>query len=256
MKSKLLLGVAPLLAAAALLSLPQTSEAQGFSFGGRNFGVTIGRPYYGYGYYPGGYGYNSSWYGAYPYASRYSWGGGYYPYRSYYYGSPYSGTQYYYPSYSSPTVAYSYPAAASYQSFYPQANAETEQNAARLRLRVPENARVWFDDTETQQRGLDRDFVSPPLTPGKTYVYQIKAQWQENGQDVTRQQQVTVRAGDTLNLDLMAEAAHQRDAAAAPNQNNIPRDRDATAGDRPAADPAQPAEPERPRDNPAAAPDR
>jgi len=238
MNRKLLLALSPLLAATALLTVPQTSQAQWFSVGGRSFSVGIGRPYYGYGYYPSWYGYNTGWYGAYPYASRYYWGGGYYPYQSYYYGSPYYASRYYYPSYSYPSVAYSYPATTTYQSFYPQANAETDQNAARMRLRVPENARVWFDDTETQQRGMDRDFVSPPLTPGKQYVYQIKAQWQENGQDVTRQKQVTVRAGETLNVDLMAEAANQRDAA--PANNGVPRDRDATAGDQPAANPPAP----------------
>jgi len=235
MRGKLLLALSPLLAAAALLSVPQASQAQWVGVGGRNFSIGIGRPYYGYGYYPGYYG--SSWYGGYPYASRYNWGGGYYPSLGYYYGSPYYSSRYYYPSYysrySAPAVTYSYPTT-SYQSFYPQ-NSETDQSFARLRLRVPENARVWFDDTETQQRGAERDFVTPTLTPGKTYIYQIKAQWQENGQDVTRQRQVTIRAGDSLNLDLLTATAQD----AAPANNGIPRDRDADA----AGVPPKPADP-------------
>ena len=40
-----------------------------------------------------------------------------------------------------------------------------------------------------------REFDSPPLTPGKQYSYEVKAQWEENGRPVTQTQEVDVSAG-------------------------------------------------------------
>jgi uncharacterized protein (TIGR03000 family) len=76
-----------------------------------------------------------------------------------------------------------------------------DMNTARIRVRLPENARVWFEDRETRQRGGDRVFESPALTPGSEYVYQLKAQWTEDGQAVTRTRTITIHAGDQVNID-------------------------------------------------------
>ncbi len=74
------------LAGALLVAAPHKAEAQRIAFG-----VTIGHPYYGYGYRPYGYGY----YGYRPYVVAppppVVYGGYYRPfgYRHYYYGRPY-----------------------------------------------------------------------------------------------------------------------------------------------------------------------
>ena len=47
-----------------------------------------------------------------------------------------------------------------------------------------------------------RTFVSPPLTPAVDYVYVIRGQWAENGKPVVREKKVTVRAGDSVTVDL------------------------------------------------------
>src|SRR5208282_4928897 len=66
------------------------------------------------------------------------------------------------------------------QSFY---NAPEQDNrAVQVRLRVPTGARIWFEDVPTVQTGTARQFISPPLTAGKAYVYHIRAQWNEGGQ--------------------------------------------------------------------------
>jgi uncharacterized protein (TIGR03000 family) len=36
---------------------------------------------------------------------------------------------------------------------------------------------------------------SPPLTPGKEFTYDLRAQWEENGGMVAQTQKVNVRAG-------------------------------------------------------------
>jgi uncharacterized protein (TIGR03000 family) len=67
---------------------------------------------------------------------------------------------------------------------------------------VPANARIWFDGDLTHQTGPVRDFESPPLQPGQTYTYNIRARWMQNGQPVTQDRTVTV-AGQRTMVDFM-----------------------------------------------------
>jgi uncharacterized protein (TIGR03000 family) len=90
------------------------------------------------------------------------------------------------------------PEARTYESFYYNA----ELNTALMRVRLPENAELWISDSTTRQRGADRLFESPSLTPGREYVYHLKARWTENGKPVVRTHDVTIHAGDRVNVDL------------------------------------------------------
>jgi uncharacterized protein (TIGR03000 family) len=74
-------------------------------------------------------------------------------------------------------------------------------NRARIWLRVPANAEVWFEGVKTRQSGTERYFYSPPLTPGLTYAYEVEARWKEEGKVVKRQRQIVVHAGDTVRID-------------------------------------------------------
>jgi uncharacterized protein (TIGR03000 family) len=132
--------------------------------------------YYHY-YYPRYWGYYPSFfnYGSYPYAE---YGPGYNPY-----GSPPGG----------------------YQAFYPP-TAQPELTA-QVAVRVPANAEVWFNGAAAAQKGPLRELVSPPLTPGLEFNYEIRARWLENGREVTKVRQVTVRAGDRLTVDLTSATA-------------------------------------------------
>jgi len=78
---------------------------------------------------------------------------------------------------------------------------EQEDNAAHIRVLVPEDAQVWVGGQETGQRGQERDFASPVLTPGKTYSYEVKARWMQDGQPVERTRQVKVQANQTTTVD-------------------------------------------------------
>jgi uncharacterized protein (TIGR03000 family) len=124
------------------------------------------------------------------------WGFGY-PWYSDYAYSPYSygGTPYYdaIPYYSGGTPYYSYGDLAR--------PAPASDNTARVRVVVPADAKVWFGSSATEQGGTVRDFQSPPLTPGKDYGYDVKAQWTENGKEVTRTRHVDVRANSATSVD-------------------------------------------------------
>jgi uncharacterized protein (TIGR03000 family) len=91
------------------------------------------------------------------------------------------------------------PAPTTSQSFF---SAPVRDNRAVLiDVRVPADAKIWFDDDPTKQTGAERQFVSPRLTPGKYYEYQIRAQWNQNGKKLDRTQRITFQAGDQIHLD-------------------------------------------------------
>jgi uncharacterized protein (TIGR03000 family) len=177
------LGGLLLLVAAVVFATPGTAQAQRWH----------GGYYGGWGGYHGGYG---GWYGGYP---SYGWG----------YGSPYASWGSSYPSssyWSDPyygTYAYTYPST-SYQSFsYSPSTGGVGQpaNTARVLVRVPTDAQVWFNDTQMTSTGSVREFVSPPLTAEKKSVYDIRARWMENGREVTQTKTIDVTPGARVQVD-------------------------------------------------------
>jgi uncharacterized protein (TIGR03000 family) len=69
---------------------------------------------------------------------------------------------------------------------------------ARIELRVPDGAEVWFGGVRTEQSGTQRQFESPPLVPGKVYAYEIRVVWKADGREVAERRNVSVHAGDWL----------------------------------------------------------
>jgi uncharacterized protein (TIGR03000 family) len=215
MVRKFLFAGVPVLAAALLLLPASPGQARSY----RGVAVAVGpRAFYGgyggfyaRGFYPGYYArpYRWSYYGFYP---------GYFG-TNYYYSTPYFYPGYaysegYYPGYEE-SYTYSQPVQTTeYSSFYPPEEtagyaagpAAVEPNAVLIRLTMPPDAELWFNGEKTTQTGSAREFVSPPLTPGKDYTYTVHARWMQNGQEVDRDRTLTVHAGDRLNLDLMAAA--------------------------------------------------
>src|SRR5262245_55036504 len=170
-------------------------------------------PRYGYGY---GYRWPGYYWGGYPGIGialggyRYGWpsyyGGSYYP--SYGYGTAYYPTYDYYPSYSygtvyAPTVA-SPPAdtASTRTSAY---YAPPTDNTAHVRVHIPANAELWVAGERMQQTGPDREFVSPALTPGKNYYYEMTARWAEGDRPVEQTRRVNVRANETADVSFGPE---------------------------------------------------
>jgi uncharacterized protein (TIGR03000 family) len=164
----------------------------------------------GGGWYGGGWGgYRGGWYGG--GYRNYGFGlGGYYPYYRWGYGGyyPYYGySNYYYPTYAydSASLAYVYPQPPGIITRGAGSYAPTD-NTAMIHLRVPGDATVWVEGERTQQTGTERDFVSPPLDPGKDYSYRIKARWTEDGKPIEKTKKVMVHANETSNVDFLSAA--------------------------------------------------
>jgi uncharacterized protein (TIGR03000 family) len=164
---------------------------------------------YGWGYPYAGYSYPSYSYPSYSYPS--------YNYENYYVAPylPDYGT-YPYTSYRNPAVTYASPgmsASSTAPSAYEGAEeasspATAASDAAVVNVRVPvANAQIWIQGQKTQQQGTVRHFVSPPLEPNLDYTYQVRAQWQENGQPVTVSKSVPVRAGDRVTVSFRTPPA-------------------------------------------------
>jgi uncharacterized protein (TIGR03000 family) len=82
--------------------------------------------------------------------------------------------------------------------------------AVAIAVSVPADAEIWFDDAKTTQSGALRQFVSPPLTAGPAYFYELKARWTEDGKEVTRGRRVTVHAGDVIHVSFNSVAVVSR----------------------------------------------
>jgi uncharacterized protein (TIGR03000 family) len=204
------------LTAAVVLATPSLGQAQrgghggghggGFHGSGFHGGARFGGFHHVYPFAHHGYRYYA------PYYDPYS-----YPYYSGSYGSypdSYSSGSYYpdYGSYGDVTPSDAY----SYQSFYSPASASAQpDNRADITAEVAADARIWFDGKATKSTGPVHQFHSPALTPGARYRYEVRANWKENGHEVTQTQRVPVAAGDTVKVHFPQQPTSQSSPAKA-----------------------------------------
>lgn len=132
----------------------------------------------GYGW--GGYGYGCGY--GYGYGCGYEWGG---------YCSGCGG--YYYPS------GYGYVCSNTYAA--PAVVADNDVPATIV-VNLPADSKLSVDGRATAS--ARRTFVSPPLERGKTYIYNLKAEFDHEGRRVTASRQVEVRAGEVSRVTLSA----------------------------------------------------
>ncbi len=78
----------------------------------------------------------------------------------------------------------------------PQKPQGVDPNIVVLMAHLPEHAQVWFNNQPTKSQGKVRYFESPPLTPGKQYLYTLRVVWFENGKWVQKTERVLVEAGE------------------------------------------------------------
>jgi uncharacterized protein (TIGR03000 family) len=136
-------------------------------------------------YYPGYLGY---WGWGYPGSYAYSYPNYYYAYPDYY--SPFA----------VPEDGYVPPQPSGSPSYYgATASSVTDRARANIRVTLPAaDAEVWFGGSTTRQQGTVRDFVSPPLTAGKTYTYEIRARWREGDRERDQTRTIEVHPGDSV----------------------------------------------------------
>jgi uncharacterized protein (TIGR03000 family) len=78
---------------------------------------------------------------------------------------------------------------------------------ATLIVSLPAGARLLVDEQPTTSTSAQRVFVSPPLERGYDYTYNLTATMQRDGQPVSTTQRVTVRAGQSVRVNLEVPAA-------------------------------------------------
>lgn len=77
--------------------------------------------------------------------------------------------------------------------------AETNQRAMMV-LSVPADAKVFFQDQPTSSTGTRRQYRSPVLESGKTFMYTIRVEVERDGQLVANTQQPRVQAGSRVEI--------------------------------------------------------
>lgn len=77
---------------------------------------------------------------------------------------------------------------------------------ATIVIKLPADAKLYFDGTPTRQTGAERTFITPELASGKQYTYEVKIEYVRDGRTMTRTKQVAVRAGQPARLEF-GEAA-------------------------------------------------
>ncbi|HYV36003.1 MAG TPA: TIGR03000 domain-containing protein [Gemmataceae bacterium] len=138
-----------------------------------NFAFVAFSPFLGLGYWPGFW--DNPYYSFYP------------PLGLYDYPAPYAAMPYL-PGYD--------------PGFATQPPVQSGVSVAQIDVFVPDpNAQVFFDGSQTSSKGSTRYFDSPPLQPGGTYTYTIRAVWNQGGQSMSAESAVTVTAGSQVVLD-------------------------------------------------------
>jgi uncharacterized protein (TIGR03000 family) len=86
---------------------------------------------------------------------------------------------------------------------------DSRGDTAALNIQLPANASLFFNGVETKGQigGRTRHYVTPPLSPGETYKFVLRAEWMEDGRMVERTREVKVEAGDVIRVDLGAQAS-------------------------------------------------
>jgi uncharacterized protein (TIGR03000 family) len=207
-------GAALVLGAVALLSTAAAGRAWAHGGGGGHGG---GAGHAGGGAYRGGYAGGGYYHGGYYHR-------GYYPGYGYW-GYPFIGFDFWWGYPAGPFIDYTYapcyylytpdygpPPAPVYGSADPgtrayphdtamQARPPVLEKQARVLIRVPADAQLWVEETQTNQTGAQREFVSPELAPGKAFVYAVRARWQADGKTVDQTRQVEVKASSVVMVD-------------------------------------------------------
>jgi uncharacterized protein (TIGR03000 family) len=97
------------------------------------------------------------------------------------------------------------------QASYYSPDTLAQENRVLIEVRLPApTAEIAFDGSKTVQTGTLRQFISPPITAGQPYSYQVTARWTDNGKEVTRNRKIEFRAGQRVTVDLTRSSPDDR----------------------------------------------
>jgi uncharacterized protein (TIGR03000 family) len=95
------------------------------------------------------------------------------------------------------------------------------QGSARLMVLVPnQDAEIWFDGAVTEQRGMQRVFVTPALQQDGTYM--IKARWTEAGKPIEQERRIQVRGGQVQTVDFRVSPKRMPAPGETPKKDALP----------------------------------
>jgi len=87
-----------------------------------------------------------------------------------------------------------------------------DENIAHVRVIVPKgDAQLWVNDSRTQKKGTNRKFISPILTPGKNFIYDLRVRYTDgSGKTIEQNRSIRVRAGAQQIVDFtQPEGSHR-----------------------------------------------
>ncbi|MCU0702514.1 MAG: TIGR03000 domain-containing protein [Fimbriiglobus sp.] len=79
------------------------------------------------------------------------------------------------------------------------AQAKPQAAPARLTIELPADAKLYVDGVLVKGATNSRNFHTPDLPTGKSFYYDLKAEMVVDGETVTEEKRVVVKAGDAAN---------------------------------------------------------
>lgn len=78
---------------------------------------------------------------------------------------------------------------------------------ATIEVELPANAKVYVNNVLTTSTGSSRSYVSNNLTPGKTYAYKLRVEFEQAGRTVVKHQTVKLQAGNKIVMQFKSTVA-------------------------------------------------
>jgi uncharacterized protein (TIGR03000 family) len=89
----------------------------------------------------------------------------------------------------------------------PAARPTPAEDRAYVTIQLPVNrAEVWIEGEKSVQDKASQEYVSPQLTPGKQYYYQVSARWVANGKQYEAKRSFPILPGKPVLVDFTEPA--------------------------------------------------
>lgn len=102
-----------------------------------------------------------------------------------------------------------------------------EESVAHVRVILPsKDAELLVNNKSMKKKGTNRNFISPILTPGKRFIYDLEVRWQDkDGRMVERTRSITIEAGSQEVLDFTRPEKSEQTVSRLGRELGLGRDR-------------------------------